>query len=122
MGKQIAVVIGALRGISRQVATHRARKWLPWYEIVDIAGQCLIVVTSTVVVSAKATSDAELLPAPHFSLRATTTSKANPFPPNPNSPQSTINTVAREIQVAEGSALALAYDVRDFENVTSLVE
>ena len=58
------------------------------------------------VVSAKTTSDA---------------SKGNPFPPDPNSSQSTINTVAREIQEAGGSALALACDVRDFENITSLV-
>jgi NAD(P)-dependent dehydrogenase (short-subunit alcohol dehydrogenase family) len=67
----------------------------------------LRVVTSTVVVSAKTTSDA---------------SKANPFPPDPNSSQSTINTVAREILEAGGSALALACDVRDFENITTLVD
>jgi NAD(P)-dependent dehydrogenase (short-subunit alcohol dehydrogenase family) len=59
------------------------------------------------VVSAKTTSDA---------------SKANPFPPDPNSSQSTINTVAREILEAGGSALALACDVRDFENITTLVD
>ena len=58
-------------------------------------------------VSAKTTSDA---------------SKANPFPPDPNSSQSTINTVAREILEAGGSALALACDVRDFENITTLVD
>lgn len=60
-----------------------------------------------VVVSAKSTSDA---------------SKASPFPPDPNSSQSTINTVAREIQEAGGDALALACDVRDFDSVTSLVD
>jgi NAD(P)-dependent dehydrogenase (short-subunit alcohol dehydrogenase family) len=60
-----------------------------------------------VVVSAKTTSDV---------------SKANPFPPDPNSSQSTINTVAREIQEAGGSALAFACDVRDLENITSLVD
>jgi NAD(P)-dependent dehydrogenase (short-subunit alcohol dehydrogenase family) len=59
------------------------------------------------VVSAKTTSDA---------------SKANPFPPDPNSSQSTINTVAREILEAGGSALALSCDVRDFENITTLVD
>jgi NAD(P)-dependent dehydrogenase (short-subunit alcohol dehydrogenase family) len=59
------------------------------------------------VVSAKTTSDA---------------SKANPFPLDPNSSQSTINTIAREILEAGGSALALACDVRDFENMTTLVD
>lgn len=57
--------------------------------------------------SAKTTSDA---------------SKASPFPPDPNSSQSTINTVAREIKEAGGDALALSCDVRDFESITSLVD
>jgi NAD(P)-dependent dehydrogenase (short-subunit alcohol dehydrogenase family) len=64
-----------------------------------------MVVTSTVVVSAKTTSDAF---------------KANPFPPDPNSSQSTINTVAREIQ--EVGECSRTCDVRDFENITSLVD
>ena len=49
-------------------------------------------------------------------------SKSIPFPPDPNSSQSTINTVVREILEAGGSALALACDVRDFENITTLVD
>jgi len=60
-----------------------------------------------VVVSAKTTSDA---------------SKAFPFPPNPNSSQSTVNTVAREINEDGGDALALACDVRDFDSITFLVD
>ncbi|QIW97590.1 hypothetical protein AMS68_003108 [Peltaster fructicola] len=60
----------------------------------------------TVVVSAKTTSDA---------------SKCSPFPPNPNSPQSTINTVAREITEAGGTALAIAVDVRYAESIDELV-
>jgi NAD(P)-dependent dehydrogenase (short-subunit alcohol dehydrogenase family) len=59
-----------------------------------------------VVVAAKTTSDA---------------SKCSPFPPDPNSPQSTINTVAREISEAGGEALALQVDTRDYENVQDMV-
>ena len=60
-----------------------------------------------VVVAGKTTSDA---------------SKCSPFPPDPNSQQSTINTVAREITDAGGEALALQVDVRDYENVEALVK
>lgn len=60
-----------------------------------------------VVVAAKSTSDAY---------------KADPFPPDPNSPQSTISTVAREIKEAGGDALALAVDVRDFQSIKNLVD
>lgn len=60
-------------------------------------------------VSAKTTSDAASIP-------------ASAFPPNPNSTQSTINTVAREITEAGGSALALPVDVRDVDNVKDLVD
>lgn len=63
----------------------------------------------TVVVSAKTTSDASTIP-------------ASSFPPNPNSPQSTINTVAREITEAGGFAIPLPVDVRDVENVKDLVD
>jgi NAD(P)-dependent dehydrogenase (short-subunit alcohol dehydrogenase family) len=60
-----------------------------------------------VVVAAKTTSDAY---------------KANPFPPDPNSPQSTINTVVREIKDAGGDALAMPVDVRDFDSIRKLVD
>lgn len=60
-----------------------------------------------VVVAAKTTSDAH---------------KANPFPPDPNSPKSTINTVVREIEEAGGDALALPVDVRDFESIKTLID
>ena len=60
-----------------------------------------------VVVAAKTTSDA---------------SRADPFPPDPNSPRSTINTVAREIIEAGGHALALPVDVRDYDNLVALVD
>jgi hypothetical protein len=62
-----------------------------------------------VVVSAKTTSDASSIP-------------ASSFPPDPNSSQSTINTVAREITEAGGSSLALPVDVRNVENVKDLVD
>lgn len=63
--------------------------------------------THTVVVSAKTTSDA---------------AKTVSFPPDPNSPQSTINTVAREIQESGGDALALPVDTRDHDAITNLVQ
>lgn len=44
-----------------------------------------------------------------------------PFPPDPNSPQSTINTVVREIHEASGTAAAVPVDVRDFESVQAMV-
>lgn len=44
------------------------------------------------------------------------------FPPDPNSPQSTINTVAREIHEAGGDVLPIAVDVRDHESVKSAVD
>lgn len=45
-----------------------------------------------------------------------------PFPPDPNSPQSTINTVAREIREAGGEATAIPVDTRDFESITALLD
>ncbi|KAL2106059.1 hypothetical protein VUR80DRAFT_7344 [Thermomyces stellatus] len=84
-----AVVIGASRGIGRQVAIDLARHGY------------------RVVVAAKSTSDAD---------------KVTPFPPDPVSPQSTINTVAREIREAGGEATALQVDTRDFDNIKSLLD
>ncbi|RKU48093.1 hypothetical protein DL546_008589 [Coniochaeta pulveracea] len=59
-----------------------------------------------VVVAAKSTSDA---------------SKVTPFPPNPNSTQSTISTVQREIHEQGGEATAIAVDTRDYASVQNLV-
>jgi NAD(P)-dependent dehydrogenase (short-subunit alcohol dehydrogenase family) len=59
-----------------------------------------------VVVAAKSTSDAQAV---------------RPFPPDPNSAQSTISTVTREIQEAGGTAVAIAVDTRDFSSVEALV-
>src|SRR5271170_970257 len=84
----VAVVIGASRGIGRQIALTLAQN------------------NYTVVVAAKSSS----------------ISPPKSFPPDPNSADSTINTVAREIQEAGGKAYARQVDVRDFENITSLVD
>ncbi|PGH27947.1 hypothetical protein AJ80_00201 [Polytolypa hystricis UAMH7299] len=87
--KLVALVIGASRGIGRQVAIDLARNGY------------------AVVVAAKTTSDA---------------AKRVPFPPDPNSSQSTINTVEREILEAGGTASARQVDVRDVENINRLVQ
>ncbi|KAH6620387.1 hypothetical protein C7974DRAFT_232507 [Boeremia exigua] len=86
--KQVALVVGASRGIGRQIAIDLAK-----------AGYA-------VVVAAKSTSDA---------------SAVSPFPPDPNSPASTINTVAREINEAGGTATAFPVDTRDATSVNKLV-
>lgn len=59
--------------------------------------------------SAKTTSDATAIP-------------ASEFPPNPNSQKSTINTVAREITEASGSATALPCNTRDHASIKKLIE
>ncbi|KAJ9615761.1 hypothetical protein H2200_001838 [Cladophialophora chaetospira] len=89
LNKEVALIIGASRGIGRRVAVDLAKN------------------DYHVVVAAKTTSDAASL---------------SSFPPDPNSAQSTINTVAREITEAGGSALALPVDVRDVDNVKDLVD
>ncbi|KAI0593948.1 short chain dehydrogenase family protein [Biscogniauxia sp. FL1348] len=89
--KKVALVIGASRGIGRQIA-------------IDLA---LAEDGYAVVVAAKSTSDA---------------TTAVPFPPDPNSPQSTIATVEREIREAGGEATAIPVDVRDYEAVQRLVD
>ncbi|KAI0389250.1 NAD(P)-binding protein [Xylariaceae sp. FL0594] len=89
--RRVALVVGASRGIGRQVA-------------IDLA---LANEKYHVVVAAKSTSDAQTV---------------TPFPPDPNSPQSTISTVEREIRKAGGSATAIALDVRDYESIQRCVD
>jgi hypothetical protein len=68
----------------------------------------LIIISSfAVVVAAKSTSNAYAV---------------TPFPPDPNSPQSTISTVEREIREAGGQATAIPVDTRDFKSVQEMVE
>lgn len=60
------------------------------------------------VISAKSTSDAY--------------SSSTAFPPDPNSSQSTISTVEREIRDAGGEATAIPADVRNHSSVQRLVQ
>ena len=47
--------------------------------------------------------------------------KISPFPPDPNSPQSTITTVAKEITDAGGEAAAIPSDTTKYETIKDLV-
>ncbi|RPA97511.1 NAD(P)-binding protein [Choiromyces venosus 120613-1] len=87
--QKVALVIGASRGIGRQVA-------------IDLAHAGYIVV-----LAAKSVTDE---------------SKPHTFPPDPNSPQSTITTVAREITESGGTALAIPVDVRFEASINSLIQ
>lgn len=58
-------------------------------------------------------------------MAAKTTSDASsaiPFPPDANSPQSTISTVEREIREAGGEATAVAVDTRDQGSIQQLLD
>lgn len=63
-------------------------------------------ILDSVVVAAKTTSDA---------------AACSPFPPDPNSPKSTVSTVAREIVESGGTATAIAVDTRDVDSVNAMV-
>jgi NAD(P)-dependent dehydrogenase (short-subunit alcohol dehydrogenase family) len=88
MSSKVAVVIGASRGIGRQITITLAKNGY------------------TVVVSAKSSSS----------------SPPKIFPPDPNSSESTIDTVVREIQEAGGKAYARQVDVRSPESVDGLIK
>ncbi|KAK6004205.1 hypothetical protein QM012_009055 [Aureobasidium pullulans] len=85
--KPVALVIGASRGMGRQIA-------------ISLAGEGY-----TVVVAAKTTSDPEKLAS---------------FPPDPNSSQSTINTVAKEIHLLGGNAVPMEVNTRSPDSVNAL--
>lgn len=87
--KPVALVVGASRGIGRQVAIDLAKN------------------EYRVVVAAKTVSDA---------------SKTSPFPPDPNSQQSTINTVAREIAEAGGVATTIQVDTRSPDSIKDMID
>lgn len=57
----------------------------------------------------------------HSKEPAGETASPVPFPPGPNSPQSTINTVEREIREAGGEAAAIPVDTTDLESIQRLV-
>ncbi|KAK7223217.1 hypothetical protein V2G26_011220 [Clonostachys chloroleuca] len=85
----VALVVGASRGIGRQVAIDLAKNG---YKIV---------------VAAKTVSDGN---------------ETSPFPPDPNSKQSTITTVTREIREAGGEATAIQVDTRSPESIKDMVD
>ena len=66
-----------------------------------------MLINNPVVVAAKTTSNAY---------------ETTPFPPDPNSSQSTINTVEREIRELGGDASAISVDVRDAAQIENLVK
>jgi hypothetical protein len=47
--------------------------------------------------------------------------KLSPFPPDPNSPKSTITTVACEITLAGGEATAIPVDTTSYASIQQLV-
>ncbi|KAK4040913.1 hypothetical protein C8A01DRAFT_45840 [Parachaetomium inaequale] len=88
--RQVALVVGASRGIGRQIAIDLAKEGY------------------AVVVAAKSTT-------PEADL-----AKLSPFPPDPNSPKSTITTVAREITLAGGEATAIPVDTTSYASIQQL--
>jgi NAD(P)-dependent dehydrogenase (short-subunit alcohol dehydrogenase family) len=108
MTKHVALVVGASRGIGRQVAIDLAKNGYAGKYISPgtLKIYCTTLNANLVVVAAKTTSDA---------------SKSSPFPPDPNSPQSTISTVEREIREAGGDATSIVVDTRDVDSVENLV-
>ncbi|KAK8049936.1 hypothetical protein PG994_011666 [Apiospora phragmitis] len=110
MGTQkVALVVGASRGIGRQIAIDLAKNGYA-----DPKKQNL----------------RRLIPSIwHLSCRGSKVHNRQkqhcrlllPFPPDPNSSESTITTVAREIREAGGQATAVPVDVRDFASVEALV-
>jgi NAD(P)-dependent dehydrogenase (short-subunit alcohol dehydrogenase family) len=105
--KPVALVVGASRGIGRQVAIDLAQNGYAGMH--PLNRPCMRDShhnRNTVVVAAKSTSDA---------------SAVKPFPPDPNSRHSTISTVEREIRDAGGEAHAIIVDVRNFESVQRMV-
>ena len=88
MSSPVAIVIGASRGIGRQIAITLAKN------------------NFVVVVSAKSSSSAE----------------PKQFPPDPDSTDSTIDTVCREIQESGGTAFSKQVDVRNPQSVDDLIQ
>jgi NAD(P)-dependent dehydrogenase (short-subunit alcohol dehydrogenase family) len=105
--KRVALVVGASRGIGRQIAIDLAKNGYSGAQAVFHANMSRVSNNSEVVVSAKSTSDV---------------SQVSPFPPDPNSPQSTISTVEREILEAGYEATSIPVDTRDFASVERLVD
>src|SRR5579859_3281383 len=90
----VAVVIGASRGIGRQIAITLAENGY------------------TVIVAAKSSSPTS----------SSTSHSSKPFPPDPNSADSTIDTVVREITLLGGKAHAYPVNVRSAFSITALID
>lgn len=106
--QEVAIVVGASRGIGRQIAVDLAKDgYAGKIYLLRKRRSMWLIILLIVVVAAKTTSDA---------------SKCTPFPPDPNSSSSTINTVVREITEAGGEASAIQLDVRDFGEIQSMVD
>ncbi|KIX01557.1 uncharacterized protein Z518_09283 [Rhinocladiella mackenziei CBS 650.93] len=74
----------------------------------DISCQVAIDLAKHLVSVVKTTSDTSIIP-------------ATEFPPDPNSPQFMVNTIAREISEAGGSVFALPVDIKDLIDEESAV-
>lgn len=104
----VALIMGASRGIGRQVAIDLARNGYAGAQNErPIHHWSRKTNNNLVMLAAKTTSDA---------------TNTIPFPPDPNSSQSTINTVEREIREAGGHAATVAVDVRDAAQIQHAVD
>ena len=106
--KEVALVVGASRGIGRQIAIDLAKNEYAGKPFPNRQTLCIPLLTPlSVVVSAKTTSNPYL---------------CTPFPPDPNSSASTINTVAREITEAGHDAVPIAVDTRSYDSIQTMVD
>lgn len=106
-GKPVALVIGASRGMGRQIAIGLAGEGYTGKTSIgdSIYSDQSLLMVGKVVIAAKTTSDPDKLAS---------------FPPDPNSSESTINTVAKEIHLLGGTAIPMEVNTRSSESVDAL--